>query len=68
MTVADMTAFDIYALIITALAIGVWAPVFIYRAYSETTWKVRQKVFFWIAGAALWAAPVFYTFRYILLG
>ena len=68
MTVAELSPIELYSLVTMALVMGIWLPVFAYRAYNETTWTGRQKAMWWAAGGVLWGLPVFYTCRYIFLG
>lgn len=58
MLLTDMTAFDVYAVIMLAIFNGVWLPVVFWRIYRSDSWLAQQKAIFVIAGIGLWVAPL----------
>lgn len=57
LSLANMDALDLYAVVVLAIFNGVWMPVILWRVYQSDKWLFPQKLIFVAAAFGLWIAP-----------
>lgn len=72
MTVADLSPFHLYALIVTAIIYAGWIPGWAYwtfrHAAPDDGWTGYQKFVFAFAAFGLWGIPVLLTLFFTFSG